>query len=765
MNKQTVKRNPIVITLVLSIAVFLFTLVIIHVERKLVRSPFSAIDNVANDIASQVRNYTHQDSRYPLSDFVIVDIDDYSIDVLGRVQYWPRKYDAMVIDYIAKGEPGVIIVDFFYTESDSLPDIYLSMLADQGFENGQSILAALRSDHQLANAIGNAGNVILGLLDDNRIEPEWLSERSDALEFLPFVLAHPAVVDAYYKTQIPRLPVNEFVENALSLGILKVRPDYDGSIRSYIMLQHFSGEAPLDRTSEPTLPSVSLVAGAHLLGLPFNEISVDSEGLHLGELFSIPINRNGEFRLNWLGKSEQFRYIPFARILSEEVPADFFRNKIVFLGSSAAGLADLKNIPNGRIIPGVEVHATALYNILNQTWLKEIPIYVYYAGLFVIGIFVVLVFLNTSYYVGFFMALSMVAVQFLIYVLFVVPEFNVIIPFSSILLITSLGILISLVHLNATEGKEKRRLKRNFESYVSPKLVKQIIDSGEDPSLGGNESVITAFFSDIQDFSTISEKMTPSELVDMMNEYLDRMTHVINDEDGTLDKYIGDAIVAFYGAPAPMENHALNACSAACKILDAEKVLINEWRVSGRTWPEAVFGIRTRIGLNTGLAVTGNMGSKKRFNYTMMGDTVNLAARCESIAKKYGVYCMVTERTAREANSKGDKFLFRIVDSVVVAGKTESVRIYELLGNIESVSEQQKTCVALYEQGFSAYQQKQWMQAIALFEKSAVYEQEVVPEGDKKRINPSVLMSRRCAQYVSSPPPESWNGSHSYDTK
>jgi len=207
--------------------------------------------------------------------------------------------------------------------------------------------------------------------------------------------------------------------------------------------------------------------------------------------------------------------------------------------------------------------------------------------------------------------------------------------------------------------KDKRFLKDTFGAYISPELIDQMFDSKEEPSLGGNEGYHTAFFTDIQSFSAFSEKLSASDLVELLNDYLTEMTDILLDNKGTLDKYIGDAIVAFYGAPAPVDDHEYWACITAIKMQESLDELRQKWQSQGDRWPEIVHNMQNRIGINSGQMVTGNMGSTMRMNYTMMGDTVNLAARLEASAKQYGIYIQVADETYKACK---DKFIWRDLD-------------------------------------------------------------------------------------------------------
>lgn len=334
-------------------------------------------------------------------------------------------------------------------------------------------------------------------------------------------------------------------------------------------------------------------------------------------------------------------------------------------------------------------------------------------------------------------------------------------PVGSAVSAALLGVMIQLM----AEERQKARIKGMFGSYVSPELVHIMVESTEEPQLGGHNAQITAFFSDIQSFSSFSEVLGPVELVELMNEYLDAMTEILEEERGTLDKYIGDAIVGIFGAPVPIEDHAYRACLAASRIQERQIELRKRWRDDNRDWPSIVYYMRTRIGLNTGEAVVGNMGSQKRFNYTMMGDTVNLAARNESGAKSYGVYTMVSEETKKIAEAGGDGLVFRYLDRIRVKGKTLPVSVYELLGEKSNLQDEAFQCLETYEQAIAAYLKQDWARAISLFETSSNLEPFQPNAKIYVKTNPSLVMLERSRGYSMTPPGEGWDGVYTMTTK
>ncbi len=314
-----------------------------------------------------------------------------------------------------------------------------------------------------------------------------------------------------------------------------------------------------------------------------------------------------------------------------------------------------------------------------------------------------------------------------------------------------LGYLGITVYNYIQEEKNKQFLKSSFGTYISPELIDEMYDSGKEPELGGEEGYHTAFFTDIQSFSAFSEKLSASDLVSLLNNYLTEMTDILMENNGTLDKYIGDAIVAFYGAPLDLKDHELLACRTAIKMQERLAVLREQWKEEGERWPEIVHHMQNRIGINTGKMVTGNMGSESRMNYTMMGDTVNLAARLESSAKQYGVYIQISDTTYESIK---DQVVVRALDFVRVMGKTEPVKVFELISEKDQEPEQYKKILPVFHEGLGYYFNQDWDKAIEAF-KAADELEEMFPG---RKTNPSRIYIPRCENFKVNPPGDDWDG-------
>ena len=352
--------------------------------------------------------------------------------------------------------------------------------------------------------------------------------------------------------------------------------------------------------------------------------------------------------------------------------------------------------------------------------------------------------------------------------LFLFSTQHIVIPMAAPALAGLNTYVFGLAAMVVIEQKAKGKLKGMFGSYVSSDLVEQMVESGDEPKLGGEETAITAFFSDVQAFSSFSELLTPTGLVDLMNEYLTAMTNILQDERGTLDKYIGDAIVAMYGAPIPMKDHAYQAVRTAILMQQKQIQLREKWVPEVEKWGKChglVTQMQTRIGCNTGTATVGNMGALDRFNYTMMGDMVNLAARCESGAKAYGAYIMVTEETKTASLSTKDDIAFRYLDKIVVKGRSQPVAMYEPTGFMNELSQETQDCLDCFQKGIDNYLKQDWDGALKLFEQAKELEPNKPGVTPGVKDNPSMILIDRCQIMKENPPGDDWDGVYVMTTK
>jgi adenylate cyclase len=493
----------------------------------------------------------------------------------------------------------------------------------------------------------------------------------------------------------------------------------------------------------------------------------------------IPVTKQQLLEVNWFSRWDSQEFNPrssMADVLKagEQLKSDKdqerrqaqayfkrFAGAIVLVGPVDPLLQDLAPTPfDSDPVPKVGGHGNLIKTIMAERYLQRLPNWGLWTCILVLTFVVTLL---TS--MGGARSLSTKILALILLTgygasaIYVFAQIHLIVPMVAPLgAAFSTGFIATLWQL-VQEEKHKGRIKSMFSTYLAPELVNQMVDSKTDPQLGGHEAVITAYFSDIQSFSTFSELMPASQLVDLMNEYLTACTDILQEEKGTLDKYIGDAVVAIFGAPLPVTDHAYRACVATQRVQRRIEELRKKWKSETSKWPEVVHVLRARRGLNTGSAIIGNMGSRTRFSYTMMGDNVNLAARMESGAKALGVFTMVTEATKLACEKHGgEHVVFRFLDKIVVKGRSRPVSVFEIVGLKEHVSAQTLECISLFSQGSARYLAQDWDEALRLFELSSPLE----PNQPSKEMaigsNPSVVMIERCHYMKLHSPGAGWNG-------
>jgi adenylate cyclase len=415
-----------------------------------------------------------------------------------------------------------------------------------------------------------------------------------------------------------------------------------------------------------------------------------------------------------------------------------FRDKIVLVGASATGIGDLRSTPYGGLdYPGVEIHANVIDNILNRRFLQRgAEQVVWDLGIILLfgiplGIWLALVQPRWMWFGLLLLApfLGGVFYAFLHgwWLNFTIPAVTLVANVSLVALYRAL-----------VEEKEKRKVRGAFQQYLSPEVIRRLLQNPE--LVRPRKTEISIMFSDIRGFTTISEQLDAQELAQLLNEYLTDMTRIVFEREGTLDKYIGDAVMAFWGAPFEEPGHAAKACHAALAMFERLAILQQGWKANNRPY------IDIGVGLNTGTASVGNMGSELRYGYTALGDAVNLASRIEGLNKEYGTHILATEFTVAESRDAG--FVFRELDLIRVKGKTRPVTIYELLGPSNGTSDHGER-VALFARGRESYQQRQWRDAMGIFQELLVR----WPED-----GPARIFLERCKEYLNQDPGPEWDG-------
>lgn len=433
------------------------------------------------------------------------------------------------------------------------------------------------------------------------------------------------------------------------------------------------------------------------------------------------------------------------RRTQEELPA-LVKDKICIIGLTAAGTIDIGSTTISNEYPLVSTRANIMNTILNQDFLSEVSDLINFTLIMAIMLAFVLAALKLQPIGVTIMGISTL-IAFAVFNVSIMVFMGYIFLLNTPIISIAAGFLIITINKYLMADKEKRFIKEAFGQYLSPVVIDQIIENPTLLKLGGERRTMTAFFSDIEAFSTVSEKMKPEELVPFLNEYLTEMTDIILKYDGTVDKYEGDAIIAFWGAPIPIKDHAYKTCYVAVEMQHRMEALRKKWQLEGK------FPLKMRIGINTGPMVVGNMGSKQRMDYTMMGDSVNLAARLEGVNKLYSTYTVISDSTYNEVQQS---MFVRELDTIRVVGKEKPVIIYELIATKGHIPQGKQELVQQFSNGIVLYKQKEFEKAIEVFQSIL----ERYPDD-----GPSKLYIERCQNFIQTPPPKDWDGVYSMQTK
>lgn len=452
-----------------------------------------------------------------------------------------------------------------------------------------------------------------------------------------------------------------------------------------------------------------------------------------------PANR---FLVNFVGKPGSFTTYSFTDVVNSRIEKEVFDGKLVLIGATAPDLHDDYFVPTseGKAMPGVEIHANTIQTMITKRFLKNEQNWIVVVSIFAFALLIA--FLVHHYPLWLSSAASLLLILAYVFVSVKIFDFGVIMNF----VYAPLAILISYVSIMGysyvSEQKAKKKIMGAFGKYVSPVIVERIMKHPETLNLGGERKNITVLFSDIRGFTTISEKLTPHKLVSLINGYLTAMTSIIIKHNGLVDKFIGDAIMAFWNAPLNQPKHAERACAAALEMLEKLKELQKKWE--RKKLPRIEIG----VGINTGEAVIGNMGSQDRFDYTAMGDNINMGSRLEGLTKQYGVGVIISETTYSKVKKE---FAARKLDAVRVKGKTKPIFIYELVCAKNELTNKKADLIRHYESGLKLYFARKWDGAIKEF----------------RNVKDSAAMELilRCKTFKNTPPPNNWDGSWVMKTK
>jgi adenylate cyclase len=688
--------------------------------------------------ALDMRFRHHAGRLSPAGDIVIVTIDQNSIDYLKHrmdiLWKWPRDVYAHVIRYASGGGAKAIFMDLDISD----PDINRAE-----FEEGETDLV-------LGRAMAEAGNVITAALFYGKPRKSLYGVERTGRDLL---VAHSLEFEGKERLDLPENssvvpPIDPVLANSGGVGATNIYADRDGIFRKARLFQKYGGK---------TYPSCPL---ALVLSVPgYGDMRINEDlTMRLGP-HNIRLDSAGETYINWYGPGGPlggtYKYLPIADVLlsslqAEEglgpvIPPGEFRDKIVLIGSNAPSLYDLKTTPfsGSGPYPGVEIAATVINNLLDGNTLGRTG----KAGVILL-IFAVCVLtsipvsLTKSPLRGVAATLALMAAAYAYAIVqFYNNTFLSVVPLEGGIILSFMAVTI-MNYL--TEGREKRWLKKAFSQYISTSVMEELIEHPEKLKLGGEKSDLTILFSDIRGFTSISEKLDPSMLTNVLNEYLTPMTDIVFRYKGTLDKYVGDALMAFFGAPLRLRDHPAAACRAALGMMEELHRLRAKWKEAGM--PRFVQLMNVGIGINSGPVSVGNMGSVSRFDYTVIGDNVNLSSRLEGSTKLYGVNILVSENTYRQTR---EDFVFREVDNIKVVGKDIPVKIYELIKGREGGEEEERIIEAVegFAEGLGLYRQMRWEEAERVFGS-------IHPKPDKL----CALYIDRCRRLKHANLPSDWDG-------
>ncbi len=616
-------------------------------------------------------------------DILIVGITSSDLEILGKWP-WPRWMWAEVIEELNRFEPAVIVFDILVTEREE-------GLLEYATEEEKQADPALRrriEEHAqslrlFTESIGRAGNVYLvGYLDltapgtpgaktlrvlEGTRTLSWFTENNF---LLPKSRSSLDLANAIYR--IPEgsdyvLPLPEITEAAAGIGFINADPDPDGITRKTQLL---------GRIGDRVFPSLDLVIISDFLKVPLRDFQI-IPGREIiipckDQAYRIPLTPEGQTFLNFKGPEAYIRkgisvsgFLNAARFGDAEYPAEIVRDKIIIIGMLAEGSTDIRAVPVDKYYPLVGVHATVLDNILGRSYVRALPRWINVLLLLLLGLLLGLVLPHLRPIWG--AVITLLALVGLPVVAFLVfRSYSYWIPTVQPALTVGLGFSLIVLYYFITEQVQRRHIQEVFGRCVDSTVVKQIAESGLDPQLGGNRRWITVMFADIRGFTPYSEKHDAEEVVGRLNEYFTAMSEVIFRHRGTIDKYMGDAIMVFYGEPVPMEDHAQEAVRAAVEMQAMMHHLQNRW---GGT------GFSQGIGIHTGEVIVGWMGSPSKKEYTVIGDTVNTAFRLEGVAAAEQV--LISDATYQAVRNHVE---VRTLEPVRLKGKREPLQVYEVTG-------------------------------------------------------------------------------------
>jgi adenylate cyclase len=629
MTRQSGKRAGIIIALIVAT-----TLSVLHLGNARF---FEVLEEKTLDM-----RFLFRGKIAPGPETVIAAIDEKSINKLGRFP-WPRSVWGRVVDRLTEEGAKVIVFDVFFSEPENV-----------------------ESDDLFQNAIRRSGRVILPVVfdfsDAGYKESGFTAKKQDVMIPSAYsAIKHADEPFAAYEAKMVLPTLLRFTSVSEAVAHINMSPDGDGTLR---------WEMLAIRYQEDYYAPIGLQAVRFYRGLKSEEVALDYRGsVVLGDTV-IPTDEGGRMLINYRGPNGTFPHYSISDILDRTAPAGTFKDKIVLIGATAIGIYDLRVTPFSSNMAGIEKHASVVDTILHRDFIYRteanvLPLIFLFAA--ALGIY--LPRFGAKAGAALFLALF-AGYLGVVYYLFATRGiwFNIVYPASSLLL----GYTCQTAYRFFMEERRARDIRKMFSSYVSKRIVDELIRDPSKAKLGGDRKEITVLFSDIRGFTSFSEKHQPEEVVSQLNEYLGAMTDIVFAHEGTLDKFVGDAIMALWGAPVGQPDHAQAACRCAIDMIEKLKELQSKWAAEGK------YVLDIGIGINTGDMVVGNMGAPgKKMDYTVIGDNVNLGARLESLTRTYNSHIIISEYTYAKVE---DVVEAKELGTVTVKGKQLPVVVYDLVG-------------------------------------------------------------------------------------
>lgn len=684
-------------------------------------------------LSYDLRMHATRDAMAKPTEVAVILIDEASLKamepVVGRWP-WPRSVHADILDFINSGQPRAVLFDILFSEREATPG---QPLADTLSANDQRLAAASGDGpviHALQIYADRQDEINLSLLDHPLPVP------LSAMALTAKNLTSELGISLIQANNVYYAPFEACYNAAAGLGVVNVDPDADGIHRRLRLLHNYQ---------DHTFPSLGLAP------LIYRDRVADPALLRNYQSSLRAMENDGSVLINYYDSIETYSMSGVIASAQQVMNGDIehllvdpaeFKDKIVFIGASAAGLEDLKATPLSATTPGVYLHAATAANLLQDEILHEWPRSYSIAITMVLSLLTLLAILRQRRIAIQLALTALIAASYIAINVWAFRQQQVIdlaLPLSGVITIAAL----SFLYLLFTEGRDRRRVRAMLGQYVSPAVLNTVLERYQDQLEAevGSEECLTILFSDIRGFTNLSETQSPAKVVEMLNYYFSSMTDAIFSHDGTIDKFIGDAIMAFWGAPIRDDQHAIKGVRAAIE-MHQRLAEVNQW-LTGKGYPTIDIG----VGLNTGAVILGNIGSRRKLDYTVIGDNVNLASRLEGLTKPYGCPIIISEYTYDQLQGEIPCYL---VDLVRVKGKQHPIKIYAPIITADIAQAAQFTQIS--KTAFTHYLAREWPLAIA------AYQQLPRSEFQQKFI-------RRCRDYQQSPPPPDWDGVYTMTAK